>query len=143
MHNILEKMKNLNLRITKPRREIIRVLWENRGKNLDAGEIYVTLVKRGIDIDQATVYRNLELLFNMKIIHKSNFTHQHAHFGLMDEFEIHFICRGCGEIFEKSLKQDDIITNIENINKGFEEDSVSIEVYGLCKKCQKKQNKKK
>ena len=138
MKQILEKLRKNGHRITKPRMEILKLFTQHQGENLDAGEIITLLKKHGVEMDMATVYRNLELLFSLKIIHKSNFTHQHAHYGLTHQYEIHFICKECGSITELPLVENqNLLSMVKNLGDNFETESISIEIYGTCKRCRR------
>ncbi|MEZ4812929.1 MAG: Fur family transcriptional regulator [Caldisericia bacterium] len=138
MDHILDKLRKNGYRITKPREEILKLFSEAKGENLDASEIMERLIKAKVDIDMATLYRNLEILFSLKIIHKSNFTHQHAHYGLTTDREIHFVCKECGSISENSIDENsEIIKTINEMGDNFTVESVSIEAYGTCKRCRR------
>jgi Fur family transcriptional regulator, ferric uptake regulator len=138
MKVVLEKLRKNGFRITKPREEILKLFFEHKGDNLDATEIKEKLEERGVDMDMATVYRNLEMLFSLKIIHKSNFTHQHAHYGLTHQYEIHFICKECGTISELPLvENENLLRMINNLGDDFTTESISIEIYGTCKRCRR------
>ncbi len=131
---IIDELKKAGYRITKPRRAVVSVLEEN--EDMNAKEILHTLKKQGIDIDIATVYRVLDLLFKLGIVHRSNFTQQHAHFGFRKP--MHMICGKCGKIIEKDILEKDLKEVINDIVGGeFSAHDVSVEVYGLCIDCSK------
>ena len=138
MEKVISILKKNGYRLTNQRREILELLFEHVGDNLDVGEIEQLLVEKGVSMDTATIYRNLELLFSMHIVHKSNFTHQHAHYGLAHTFEIHYICNKCNSITEMMLKANsEIVKKIKDTKKDFTCESVSIEVYGTCERCRR------
>lgn len=138
MEKIIENLKRQGYRITKPRKAVLKLLTEHCDENMEAREIQEELKKDGLNIDIATIYRILEMLFEQRVVHKSNFSQQHAHFGIRKPFEVHVICRNCGGIDEDILKIDnrfknDLIKNL--LEKDFEAEDISIEIYGLCGKC--------
>ena len=128
---ILEQLKQAGYRITKPRKAVIALLEEN--DDMDAKQIYRTLKERGQDIDVATVYRVLDLLFRLGVVHRSNFTQQHAHFGFVKA--VHMICKRCGKIDEKEIDNKILLDKMKDVLGDFSAQDVSVEVYGDCKTC--------
>ncbi|HOR46955.1 MAG TPA: Fur family transcriptional regulator [Caldisericia bacterium] len=128
---ILEQLKQAGYRITKPRKAVIALLEEN--DDMDAKQIYRTLKERGQDIDIATVYRVLDLLFRLGVVHRSNFTQQHAHFGFVKA--VHMICKRCGKIDEKEIDNKILLDKMKDVLGDFSAQDVSVEVYGYCKTC--------
>lgn len=141
MDRIIDSLKRQGFRITKPRKAVLKLLMEHKDENLEAREIQEELKKDGLDIDIATIYRILEMLFEQRVVHKSNFSQQHAHFGIRKPFEVHVICRNCGSIDENILEIDDRLKKEQIsklLDKDFEAEDISIEIYGLCGKCRSK-----
>jgi len=137
MDSILEKLRLSGYKITHPRKVIIELLEESQGVNLDAKEIFERLKKNGHEIDHATVYRVLELLYGLGVVHKSNFSQQHAHFGLKSVCEMHVICRRCGKIEERALDVKEVEKITGDAPDGFTVQDISLEIYGLCRECKK------
>ncbi|NTU60760.1 MAG: transcriptional repressor [Caldiserica bacterium] len=138
MDKIIDSLKRQGFRITKPRKAVLKLLMDHKDENLEAREIQEELKRDGLDIDIATIYRILEMLFEQRVVHKSNFSQQHAHFGIRKPFEVHVICRNCGSIDENILEIDDRLKQDqinELLDKDFEAEDISIEIYGLCGKC--------
>lgn len=141
MDRIIDSLKRQGFRITKPRKAVLKLLMEHKDENLEAREIQEELKNDGLDIDIATIYRILEMLFEQRVVHKSNFSQQHAHFGIRKPFEVHVICRNCGSIDENILEIDDRLKKEQIsklLDKDFEAEDISIEIYGLCGKCRLK-----
>jgi Fur family ferric uptake transcriptional regulator len=144
MERIIESLRKQGFRITKPRMAVLKLLMEHKDENLEAREIQEELKNDGIEIDIATIYRILEMLFEQRVVHKSNFSQQHAHFGIRKPFEVHVICRNCGKINESII---DINDNLRQehlhrlLEKDFEAEDISIEIYGLCGKCRSNDGK--
>ena len=132
---IVKKLKEMGYRITKPRLAIIELLEQN--EDMDAKEIHKLLKSKGHSIDVATVYRVLDLLCELGLVHKSNFSQQHAHFGFVKT--LHAICRSCGKIIEYDWPDEHFKAQIENV-LSFKAQDVFIEVYGLCSDCKESGN---
>ena len=131
-------LKQKGFRITKPRKAVLSLLYQHKDENLEAREIQEELANQGNNIDIATIYRILEMLFDQRVVHKSNFSQQHAHFGIRKPFEVHVICRKCGDVSDKDLNMNSKLRQEhvrEMIGNDFEAEDISIEIYGLCKNC--------
>lgn len=139
MEKIISIIKKNGYRLTGQRSAILELLFDHMGDNLDVNQIRSLLEKRGASIDTATIYRTLELLFSLHIVHKHNFSHQHAHYGISHAFEIHFICNECEKVTEIRLDEDnEIIEGIKALTDDLIAESVSIEVYGTCERCRRR-----
>lgn len=77
------------------KRDLILKVFEN-GDLLDANEV----CKKLPNIDRATVYRNLTLFVEQKILREVNIKKGVAHYELNEEgdYHQHFICEGCDKV---------------------------------------------
>lgn len=129
---MLKVLKEKGYRLTRTRQEIIKILLNNPKDHISAGDLYKRLLKQGISCDLATVYRNLNLLSSLGLIHKTNFQEPHAHFEYSHRHEIHLLCESCGKITEV-----DANVKIKLPQKfKFQTRWKSIVIIGLCPKCQ-------
>ena len=96
---IERKLKANNYKLTPQRRAIIDALFEHRGRFIAAGEIHSKTLSRHSGTDFSTVYRNLEILEKMGIIHKTNIRGGAAVYELICDHSHHhhIICKGCGK----------------------------------------------
>jgi Fe2+ or Zn2+ uptake regulation protein len=98
----------------------------------------VFLVRKKEDIDQATVYRNLNSLHDAGLLRRLDFNHGHAHFELETGRPSHQIVCGKCETIEKieGVSIEDVVKKMIKKSKKFKNTSThSIEIYGLCKNC--------
>lgn len=90
------------------------------------------------NIDQATVYRNLNSLQDAGLLRRLDFNHGHAHYELeTGRASQQLVCSNC-ETIEKieGVAVDDVIKKMVRKSKKFKNTtSHSIEIYGLCKSC--------
>lgn len=96
------------------------------------------LVRKKEDIDQATVYRNLNSLHEAGLLRRLDFNHGHAHFELETGRASHQIVCGKCETIEKieGVSIEDVVKKMVKKSKKFKNTSThSIEIYGLCKNC--------
>ncbi|MDI3533828.1 MAG: Fur family transcriptional regulator, ferric uptake regulator [Thermosediminibacterales bacterium] len=132
-----EKIKLNGYKITPQRKAILKVLLNHKGHFLSAEKIHQNTCKTHPKLNITTIYRNLEILVNINLVHKiqgdegclysiiSNKTHHH-----------HIICKGCGKTeiidFCPIQKFIDLIKD-----KNFTLTEHKIELYGYCQKCKK------
>jgi len=138
--SVEEKLKKNNYKITQQRGAIIEALLENRGQFVTAEEIYKKTRGRHKKTDFSTVYRNLEILESLGIIHKTSIKDGVAIYELICDHSHHhhIICKGCGkteiinmcplEQFKKNVR-----------DKEFTLTDHRFELYGYCRDCNKKE----
>jgi Fur family ferric uptake transcriptional regulator len=108
MEQRIEKIKQLlqaqSYKLTSQREGIVRVLLENEKDHLSAEEVFMIVRESEPDIGLATVYRTLELLTELKILHKMNFGDGVARYDLHTEnsehHHHHLVCIKCGAVDE-------------------------------------------
>lgn len=138
-----EILKCNGYKITSQRRAIIEVLCENIGKFLSAEEILNLSKEKCAQTNFSTVYRNLEVLEELELVHKTNIDSSNTFYYEiidLDEHHHHIICTKCGktqpiefcpiEMFKEKIKGTD-----------FEVLDHKLEIYGLCKDCKNKPKK--
>lgn len=128
-------------KLTRQRKKVLEVLLENKQEHLNAEEIYQLLQKKDSSIGMATVYRTLELLEELELVHKSNFGDGCSRYELAlskDEghHHHHLICLTCNKISEV---EEDLLVQLEEVitdkNK-FKIVDHRVKFYGYCVECQ-------
>lgn len=91
-------------------------------------------------LDQATIYRTLELFKNLGIVRQIDFQKGYAYYESADRSDHHhLVCRNCGRVedftgcnaedmIKHALKQSKLFSNVEEH---------SLELFGLCNSCAK------
>lgn len=132
--NVLDELKNKGHRLTKPRKELLKVL---RGYPLTVQEIFSSLQKKKINIDLASVYRSLELFVEMGVVHVIQFGEDKKRFELVesDNHHHHLVCNYCGTIQNITLDEKILLKQVA-ANSEFKIDHHHLEFFGRCKKCQ-------
>ena len=130
---MLHILKEKGYRLTRTRQEIIKILLANPKKHLSANDLHKKLQKRHFKCDLATVYRNLNLLSRLGLIHRDNFNEPHAHYEYSHGHEIHLVCEKCGQIIEVATKAR---INIPSQIKFLPKREVTV-ITGLCSKCKR------
>lgn len=120
--------KNLGLKLTKPREEILSTLYVAQ-KPLTIDDI---LLKLG-NIDKVTLYRTLEFFTKHRLILRINLGKGTFFYEMNDAHHHHIVCRTCGDIEEFDLCE---LPNPMTISKKFSFiNDHSLEYFGKCKKC--------
>lgn len=99
----------------------------------------VEQMKKKEDVDQATVYRNLTVLFRSQVLNKVDINGQ-AHYEMnFGENAIILACTKCGAIDKvQKINIDDIIKKANKQSRKFATlNHINMRLYGLCKSCMK------
>ncbi|MDY0322670.1 MAG: Fur family transcriptional regulator [Candidatus Carbobacillus sp.] len=146
MEERLERIKQIlhahQYKLTPQREATVRVLLEHMEDHLSAEDVYLALKSRAPNIGLATVYRTLELLSELKIIHKINFGDGVTRYDFRAEgakhHHHHLMCLSCGQVVEI---EDDLLEEVEKeVEKrfGFKILDHRLTFHGICEVCQKK-----
>ena len=142
--NIIDELKNIikskGMKYTEQRAIILQIL-VNLDDHLNAEEIHTIIQKEYPDqnIGIATIYRTLNFLEEVNLISSISFGKNGKKYeGNTDEHHDHLICTSCGKIVE--FLDDTIEKRQEEIatKNGFKITDHSMQIYGLCQKCQDK-----
>jgi Fur family ferric uptake transcriptional regulator len=131
-----------------PREMILDILSRFPG-HPSADEIFFMVKQMYPQIGLATVYRTLELLSNMGLVHKLDFGEGKARYELAQGPETkghhhHLICIRCHKVIdyeEISENEKELLKEAEeSLEKkyGFKITDHMIQFYGICKDCQEK-----
>lgn len=133
-------MAEHGLKSTRQRDLIIDTFFDTPG-HLSVEELWSKVRTQDARVSVATVYRTMKLLQESGLAHARNFgdgqTRYEAAHG--KDHHDHLICTGCGTIVE--FENDRIETMQEAVARrhGFKVTSHKMELYGLCRDCQRKQ----
>ncbi|UTW44610.1 transcriptional repressor [bacterium SCSIO 12696] len=126
-----------NARFTQARKDVLSLLWQSH-QPLGAYKIMDLLSeKRGKRVMPPTVYRALDFLLELGLIHR--IASLNAYIGCpfpgSSHKELFLICRICGSAAEYSADNvsDAITTAAQHAN--FQLESQSLELMGICPKC--------
>lgn len=128
-------------KITPQRQIILKALLDHPEEHLSAEEIHFIVRGKDPEIGLATIYRTLELLANLDILHKINFGDGCTRYELAEQEahnHHHLICVNCGKVIEVN---DDLLETLETwIEKKthFHITDHQLKFYGYCVDCQQK-----
>ncbi len=141
-----DRLKEKGLKVTRQRLLVLSVLEENSGRHMTAEDIYELVAEDYPDIGLATVYRALQLLWDMQLVDRISFDDGcvryeigHLFKGEAKHNHHHLICRKCNKVipFGDDLL-DDLEHHIEEAT-GFHVLDHELKFFGLCRECMKKE----
>jgi Fur family ferric uptake transcriptional regulator len=135
-------------RMTQARMAILDILAKERIKHPSAEDIYFLIHRINPAIGLATIYRTLDLLTRMGIIHKFDFGDGKTRYELNYEekekpHHHHLVCSECGKIIDYTDFTDEEKKLIEKTEKALSEKykfkikNHLIQFYGICEECEK------
>jgi Fur family transcriptional regulator, ferric uptake regulator len=131
-------IKAAGLKITLPRRRILELLEKSEAHHLRAEDIYRMLTESGEEIGLATVYRVLTQFEAAGLVVRHYFEGGQSVFELNHgTHHDHLVCVKCGMV--KEFVDKTIEARQEQIAKeaGYTITDHCLNIYGLCKDCQK------
>lgn len=141
--NYIEKLKLENKKITPQREIILEAIINSSNKHMTVDEIYENVhVKYTEKIGLATVYRAVQLFYNVGILERLDLDDGMYRYELISESDKHMhhhlICEICSEVFEV---EEDLLDDIENVIEKkyrFKIDNHKLKFYGRCMDCHEK-----
>lgn len=133
-------LKNENLKYTKQREAILEGLY-NSDRHLTPEELYNLIQESHPDLKTgiATVYRTLQLLEDHDMVTSLSFGTQGKKYELgAKEHHDHMVCTECGAITEFVDEEIEKRQHLIAEELGFKMTGHSMQIYGICKKCQQK-----
>ncbi len=130
MEKFLLKLKELGLKQTAPRRQILDVLFKS--------EIPLTIneIMNGcISVDFATVFRTVKLFLSHGLLQSTNFNDKQIRYSLIkaDTHPHHILCKECGKIEQLEVC---IIDKVRKLTD-YKIVDHSMEFVGICPECKK------
>jgi len=132
-----QPLKDAGLKVTTPRMKVLDILASDSNRHLSAENVYKALLDQGDDVGLATVYRVLTQFEEAGLVKRHHFEGGHSVFELSDgEHHDHLVCVKCGEVtefFDEVIEQRQVAVAEE---RGFKITDHSLNIYGMCGKCQ-------
>jgi Fur family ferric uptake transcriptional regulator len=135
-----EYLQVQDLRPTRERFLLLEEIMKTNG-HFDADELFATLNAKGLKASRATVYNTLDLLVSCGLISKYRFGENHSRYekAFGRPRHDHLICLECGEIIEFVSEKLDRIQKEVCEEKKFKLKNSTLQIFGICAKCQKKE----
>jgi Fur family ferric uptake transcriptional regulator len=132
-----EALKDNGLRYTQQRQTV----WDelcSTSDHRDAEDIYVTLVRNGLSVSRATVYRTIEVLVKKGLARKLDIGDGRSRYEMRQDnsHHDHMICVNCGRIEEfVDLRIEELQKDVA-VRNSFILKTHKLQLYGLCRDCQ-------
>jgi Fur family ferric uptake transcriptional regulator len=140
-----ETLRAAGFRLTAPRRAVLSLLQRSGGQHLSAEDIHAALGRRGLRVDLVSVYRTLNLLVRLGVVHEASLRQTHAHYEIEHGAEVHLACVSCGKVTEARLptrgRAAEYLARVAR-RRGFRLTRFGIEVEGYCAACSALRNGK-
>ncbi len=134
-----ELLKRNGLKFTIQREVILETLY-NSDEHLTPEALHQLIIKKRPELKAgiATIYRTLSLLEDSDMVTSLSFGAQGKKYelGAKDHHD-HIICTECGEITEFVDEEIETRQHIIATELGFKMNDHSMQIYGICKTCQK------
>ena len=134
-------LRENNYKLTNQRRVVFEAFLENKDEHMTPEDLYQYIIVDNPGIGLATVYRNVQLLNELKIIERltlgDGFTRYELALNEENHRHHHLICNNCGKVIEV---REDLMESIEKIfdeNYGFLVSDHQTKFFGLCEVCRK------
>ena len=138
-HELVFALRDRGYRVTSQRRALLDALWQLDG-HFTADAVQAALRQQGQRVDLSTIYRTLELLTDLGLLHMLHGTSPAEYERVHDQSHHHLICESCGVVrdvqldprLERTLDKsfDEVATS-----EGFTVGHHTIDVYGTCADC--------
>ncbi len=143
-----EELKGVGLKATAPRMKILEIFQkaqqQGAARHLSAEDVYRLLVKENVDVGLATVYRVLTQFEAAGILVRHHFGNDRATYEVDDgAHHDHIVCTRCGRVEEFVDRDIEKRQRAVAEKMGFELESHSLSLYGICSDCRAKEKAKK
>jgi Fur family ferric uptake transcriptional regulator len=137
VESILEEMRAEGGRVTTGRRAIVRSLVAASDHHVTADELATRVQADHPDVHRSTVYRTLDALEELGVLHRIPFGVGGAVYHLVDHAHHHLVCTRCGAVVEAPAGLFAPIAAQVEAETGFSLDRSHVMVTGLCAACRR------
>ena len=141
MNNNINQLKGNGLKVTGPRLKILSLFEQHEDAHLSAEDVYRLLLNEEVEIGVATIYRVLTQFEQANILIRHHFETGKAVYELnKGEHHDHLVCVKCNDITEFCNGEIETLQNKIAQENGYRIVDHALYLYGICKKCQQKEN---
>lgn len=133
--DLMERVRQKGLRITRQRRVILRALCELDG-HASAERVHEMVAMHDDDVDLSTVYRTLEKLRDLRILSQTDLGRGCAEYEIVaGQPHHHLVCQRCGRVIDLDHRYLAPMADAIREDLGFEPVLDHFAVFGLCHEC--------
>ncbi len=137
VESILEEMRADGGRVTTGRRAIVRSLVAASDHHVTADDLAAQVQAEHPDVHRSTVYRTLDALEALGVLHRIPFGVGGAVYHLVDHAHHHLVCTRCGSVAEAPAGLFDPIAAEVEAETGFSLDRSHVMISGVCPACRR------
>jgi Fur family peroxide stress response transcriptional regulator len=126
--------------LTAQRRQVLEALLD-LDNHPTADQVHELVVQRMPEVNRTTVYRTLETLVGMGVIHKASHPGRVVRFDPRTERHHHLVCLRCDRVIDvwdenlEKLKIPDLSST------GFQVEDFQVQLRGVCRECRETEDK--
>ncbi|CAG0928975.1 Ferric uptake regulation protein [Thermoflexales bacterium] len=137
------RLHSQGFRLT-PQRQLIMDAVRHAARHVTPDEVYAAVHRQNPAISRATIYRTLDFLCEMRLIHALYWGGQMYYEIAAEQPHHHLVCRGCGVMVECAPDLLQIVVDVVEKKHRFTIDMDHVALFGLCRHCrgQGKKSKK-
>lgn len=134
---LIDALRGEGFRITGARRAVCDVLAGDHDQHLTAADIHEKASQLAeIEIDPSTVYRTLDVLEGLGLVHHVHLGHGPGIVHLADGTDHHhLVCETCGRSIDVPLSEFDDVFAAVGDRYGFAPTSLHFALLGMCSQC--------
>lgn len=132
--NFEQDLRKSGLKITPQRITILQEIYKSGHATVE--EIYENILQIYPSISLATIYKNLISMCEAGIINEIKPPLQKQRYEINHTPHSHLICQVCGSLQDVDVNVGSMI-EFEKLAEGFEVNTMSVSIYGICSKCKK------
>jgi Fur family transcriptional regulator, peroxide stress response regulator len=117
-------------------RQVLYEVMQGMSGHPSPEEVYARVKKKIPSISLATVYKNIHLFVESGVFRKMSMHHGSVRVEMNDEAHHHMVCSKCKSISDIGEKELGLISKRVRLPGGFLVERYSVDVIGLCTKCQ-------
>jgi Fur family ferric uptake transcriptional regulator len=128
-----EDIKSSGLKATAPRMKVLEAFQASNQRHMSAEDVYRVLMKEGLDVGLATIYRVLAQFEQAGLVSRNHFESGKAVYELNEgSHHDHLVCLDCGRVEEFVDAQIEARQRAVAHAKGFELAEHALSLYGHC-----------
>jgi Fur family transcriptional regulator, peroxide stress response regulator len=141
LEELREQCRARGLTLTAQRRAVLEAVID-LDNHPRADEVYAVLSRRRPRVSRATVFRTLESLARLGIIHKASHPGQAVRYDGRTDLHHHLICTACDRVIDFSDQHLDSVPVPDTRRLGFVVSDLQVQLRGTCRECREQEEKR-